>query len=463
MKTKETICAISTPAGVGGVALVRVSGENAFEICDKIFHFSKNKISEIQPNLATFGQIRDGKEILDEVLLTPFHAPNSFTGEDTVEISCHGSLFIQQEILRLLLQNGCRLAQPGEFTQRAFLNGKIDLSQAEAVADVISSKSQSAHRMAIQQMRGGFSAFLATLRAKLLDFTSLVELELDFSDHEDLEFADRSKLQTLVDEILQEIKKLKDSFRAGNALKNGIPVAIIGETNAGKSTLLNALVGEERAIVSDIDGTTRDVIEDTVSLHGILFRFIDTAGIRQTADTIESLGIERSYQTIEKADIVLWVINSLRYKTSMEWLSQNILPRVEGKKLMLVFNKIDRLEADERQALENAKFPFATEIAFISAKKQLELENLREKLHALAGLPEVANGDITVTNLRHYEALRLAHLALERVADGLQQGISGDLLTIDLRECLHHLGEITGEITTDEILGNIFGKFCIGK
>ena len=460
-----TICAISTAPGVGGIAVIRISGELAFTACDAIFKpFTAGvTVSAMAPNTIRFGQIVADNELVDEVLVSVFHAPHSFTGENVVEIACHGSQFIQQEILKLVLAQGCRLAQPGEFTQRAFLNGKMDLSQAEAVADVIASQSRAAHRLAMNQMRGGFSNELLILRDKLLTFTSLVELELDFSDHEDLEFADRSQLNTLADTIEQKIAKLVNSFSVGNAIKNGIPVAIVGETNAGKSTLLNVLLNEERAIVSDIHGTTRDVIEDTVNIKGVLFRFIDTAGLRETTDTIENLGIERTYQAIEKANIVLWIIDTSQINNQEKWLSEEIMKRVEHTPLILVFNKVDKLSEGERLALEQQFKDNRVPRIFISAKERLHTDDLQELLYNAAKLPELSDQDIMVTNMRHYEALKQAHTAIVRVQDGLNDRISGDFLSQDIRECLHYLGEITGQITTDEVLGNIFSKFCIGK
>ncbi len=460
-----TICAISTAPGVGGIAVIRISGEQAFTACDAIFKpFTAGvTVSAMAPNTIRFGQIVADNELVDEVLVSVFHAPHSFTGENVVEIACHGSQFIQQEILKLVLAQGCRLAQPGEFTQRAFLNGKMDLSQAEAVADVIASQSRAAHRLAMNQMRGGFSNELLILRDKLLTFTSLVELELDFSDHEDLEFADRSQLNTLADTIEQKIAKLVNSFSVGNAIKNGIPVAIVGETNAGKSTLLNVLLNEERAIVSDIHGTTRDVIEDTVNIKGVLFRFIDTAGLRETTDTIENLGIERTYQAIEKANIVLWIIDTSQINNQEKWLSEEIMKRVEHTPLILVFNKVDKLSEGERLALEQQFKDNRVPRIFISAKERLHTDELQELLYNAAKLPELSDQDIMVTNMRHYEALKQAHTAIVRVQDGLNDRISGDFLSQDIRECLHYLGEITGQITTDEVLGNIFLKFCIGK
>jgi len=371
-------------------------------------------------------------------------------------------VFVQQEILHLLLEQGCVLAQPGEFTQRAFLNGKMDLSQAEAVADLIASTSAASHRMALNQMRGGFSSELLKLRTQLLDFVSLVELELDFNE-EDVEFADRTKLKTLATEIEHLIAKLSDSFRVGNALKNGIPVALVGETNVGKSTLLNFLLNEDKAIVSDIHGTTRDSIEDSVNIKGITFRFIDTAGIRDTKDKIENMGIERTYKKIEQAAIILWILDCTQLSEHMEWLTNRIEKRAEGKKIILVFNKIDKIAEDEREVLNQLFEQFKGERIYISARERINTEDLKKALINAAQLPEINPGDVVVSNIRHYEALQKAHEAISRVINGIASGISGDFLSQDIRECMHFLGEITGQISNDEILGNIFGKFCIGK
>jgi tRNA modification GTPase len=451
----ETICAISTAAGVGGIAVIRVSGSRAIAISDKIFKPLKSgkSIAEMDGNTIQFGRIVNNKnEIIDEVLISLFRNPHSFTGEDVVEIGCHGSLFIQQEILKLLIENGCSMAKAGEFTQRAFLNGKMDLSQAEAVADLIASNSKAAHRIALNQMRGGFSEELTRLRMKLLDFTSLVELELDFADHEELEFADRSELQSLANEIEQKINQLTNSFSVGNAIKNGVPVAIVGETNAGKSTLLNQLIGEEKAIVSDIHGTTRDVIEDTISIDGILFRFIDTAGIRETTDTIENLGIKRTYQMIEKAQIILWIIDASTTKS----FDPTTLSIPKDKKLIIVFNKTDKTD------ISHLSTTFTH--CFISAKNNIGIDTLQRLLIEASNINEKALEDVTISNARHYESLLHALDAIRRVQDGLRVGLSGELMSMDLRECINHLGTITGgALSTDEVLGNIFSKFCIGK
>ncbi len=460
-----TIAAISTAPGSGGIAVIRVSGEDALTMCNDLFvPYKKNKpINEQAPQTVNFGNIVNEKnEIIDEVLVSVFHAPNSFTGENTVEISCHGSQYIQQQILHLLLDRGCELAKPGEFTQRAFLNGKMDLSQAEAVADLIASTSAASHRMAMSQMRGGFSSELQNLRTQLLNFVSLVELELDFTE-EDVEFANRSQLKELATNIQITISKLSETFRVGNALKKGIPVALVGETNVGKSTLLNVLLNEEKAIVSDIHGTTRDVIEDSIHINGIHFRFIDTAGIRDTKDKIENMGIERTYQKIEQASIVLWILDCTQLSEHMEWLTERISSKSAGKKIILVFNKIDKIGEDERVVLSQLFEYFKGERIYISAREKINTEKLQEALVKAAQLPEIHPGDVVVNNIRHFEALQRAHTSICRVLVGLDAEISGDFLSQDIRECMHYLGEITGQITNDEILGNIFGKFCIGK
>ncbi len=463
---KQTICAISTPPGTGGIAVIRISGPEAFSICDQIFQpVVKNKSVLTQKSYTlSFGKIYKNSEILDEVLLAVFRSPHSYTGEDSVEIMCHGSQYIQQEIIKLLLGKRCRLATPGEFTQRAFLNGKMDLSQAEAVADVIASSSSAAHRLAFNQMRGGFSKELQKLRGHLLDFVSLVELELDFSE-EDVEFADRSQLTDLVDSIQLVISRLVQSFDVGNAIKNGIPVAIVGETNAGKSTLLNLLLNEEKAIVSDIHGTTRDVIEDVVNIGGVIFRFIDTAGIRETRDEIETMGIERTFRKIEQASIVLWMIDATQFSEKIEDIADKIIPKIQNKQLIIVFNKIDKISPEEQNVLENEFLPqISSKRIYLSAKYKKNTDQLEKALLSAANIPEINDNDVIVTNLRHYEALTQALNAINRVKQGLENGISGDFLSQDIRECMHYLGEITGgEISTDEVLGNIFSKFCIGK
>ena len=473
--TDDTICAIATAQG-GAIGTIRVSGKEAITITDKIFTpASGPTLSGRKPYTLTFGHINgENGEIVDEVLVSLFRGPHSYTGEDSTEISCHGSSYILQQVMQLLIKNGCRAAGPGEFTQRAFLNGKMDLSQAEAVADLIASTSAASHRMAMNQMRGGFSRELSLLREKLLHLTSLMELELDFSDHEELEFADRSELSQIASQVEGVINGLVQSFSVGNAIKNGIPVAIIGETNAGKSTLLNALLNEERAIVSDIHGTTRDVIEDTMNIKGILFRFIDTAGIRETSDTIESIGIERSFQKLDQASIVLWVIDSTEAETQINALKDKVIPRCEGKKLILVMNKCDMVNNAEQSdclkepsgatILTSADSGMNYEMISIAAKQREGITELQKLLVKAAALPEVTQNDVVVSNVRHYEALSHALEAIHRVQEGMSIGLSGDLVSQDLRECLFHLAEIVGgEITNDEVLGNIFKNFCVGK
>ena len=452
---QDTICAIATAQG-GAIGSIRVSGADAIRITSHIFTPAKSgkALADCKPYTLTFGKIHDGEEIIDEVLVSLFRAPHSYTGEDSTEITCHGSSYILQQVLQLLIKHGCRLAGPGEYTQRAFLNGKMDLSQAEAVADLIASSSAATHRLAMSQMRGGFSKELTELRNQLLHFTSLIELELDFSDHEELEFADRTELYRLADHIEGVISRLVHSFSVGNAIKNGVPVAIIGETNAGKSTLLNVLLNEDKAIVSDIHGTTRDVIEDTTNIGGITFRFIDTAGIRETNDTIESLGIERTFQKLEQAEIVLWMIDATDATSQMNQLSGQILPRLERKHLILVFNKSD---------LSGTAHSDEAECIFISAKKRQNTDVLQKKLIAAANLPTITQNDVIVTNARHYEALTHALEAIRRVQQGLANNLSGDFVAQDIRECIFHLSDIAGEVTNDMVLQNIFQHFCIGK
>lgn len=467
MMNQDTICAIATAQG-GAIGSIRVSGPDAIDITSRIFTPTRNgKILEEQtPYTLTFGRIYDGEEIVDEVLVSLFRAPHSYTGENSTEIACHGSSYILQQVMQLLIRNGCRTAQPGEFTQRAFLNGKMDLSQAEAVADLIASTSAATHRLALSQMRGGFSKELAELRGQLLNFTSMIELELDFSE-EDVEFADRNELFQLANNIEAVISRLVNSFSVGNAIKNGVPVAIIGETNAGKSTLLNVLLNEEKAIVSDIHGTTRDVIEDTINLGGVTFRFIDTAGIRDTNDTIENLGIERTFQKIEQAEIILWVIDSRDAQKQMEQLSGRILPLIENKQLILVLNKTDLLSAEQESTLTTVLHGLTQKENIqhlaISAKQRTHTDQLQKVLVEAAHLPTVTQNDVIVTNVRHYEALTKALEAIHRVQQGLEVHISGDFLSQDIRECIFHLSDIVGEVTNDQVLGNIFENFCIGK
>lgn len=463
MQQSDIIVAVSTPAGVGGIAVIRLSGKGCIGLVDSVYRSpSRKKLIDQKANTIHFGSIIKDDTTLDEVLISVFHNPASFTGEDSVEISCHGSLYIQQGILQLLLEKGARLAAAGEFTQRAFLNGKMDLSQAESVADLIASTSAATHRLALNQMRGGFSNKLVELRTDLLNFASLIELELDFSE-EDVEFANRDNLKQLAHHIREVIEKLADSFSLGNVVKTGIPVAIIGETNAGKSTLLNLLLREEKAIVSDIHGTTRDVIEDTINIEGLLFRLIDTAGIRDTDDVVESLGIERTFKKLEQANIVLWVIDAETEDERTIALSKKILPLTEGKKLILVFNKVDIIPAVRKEHKEQLLKDLIPDRFFISAKYHQGTDNLQEILVEAANIPEFGEQDVVVTNMRHYEALKNALDAITRVSEGMESGLSSDFLAQDIRECMHYLGEITGQISTDEILGNIFSKFCIGK
>lgn len=455
---KEIICAVSTPPGCGGIAVIRLSGEDCINLAEKVFVApSGKKLSGFSSNTIHFGEIRSDNATIDEVLVSIFRSPHSYTGEDTVEITCHGSVYIQQQILQLLIEKGARTARAGEFTQRAFLNGKMDLSQAEAVADLIASASAGQHKLALNQMRGGFSAELAQLRMQLLDFTSLIELELDFSE-EDVEFADRVRLRELAGTIHRKITVLADSFNAGNAIKNGIPVAIIGKPNVGKSTLLNALLNEERAIVSDIPGTTRDTIEETINLNGQLFRFIDTAGLRQdTEDQIEAIGIRRSLEKAEKAAIVLYLFDLTNEDVADVTASGQWLHKLQ-KPVIIVGTKNDLAGKTPAHSSGN-RMPL-----YISCKEPADIERLKNEISSVINLQPVNHHDVIVTNARHYEALCHAQVSITRVIEGLANNISGDFLSQDIRECLYYLGEITGgEIATDEILGNIFSKFCIGK
>lgn len=470
MNLKNTICAIATAPG-GAIGIIRVSGNDSIRIADRIFQpkgKDQSPLTERKAYTLTFGNIIDaenGNDIVDEVLVSIFRAPHSYTGEDSVEISCHGSRYIMQRIMQLLISAGCRAAGPGEYTQRAFLNGKMDLSQAEAVADLIAADSTAAHRIAMNQMRGGFSTELARLRSELLHLTSLMELELDFSDHEELEFADRGELSAVAAKISDTIMQLSDSFRVGNAIKNGVPVAIVGETNAGKSTLLNLLLGEERAIVSDIHGTTRDTIEDTTEIGGISFRFIDTAGIRDTHDRIESIGIERTMKKISQADIILMVIDPTAPTDQYTDLAPKILPLCEGKTVIVVVNKSDITAAASSSTIDSSSTYNHINIKqiHISAKTGDGTDKLRSLLCSCSGVDTATDG-VIISNLRHLSALQSALADIHRVISGLASGLPSDLISQDLRSCLYHLGEITGgEIQTDEVLGNIFKHFCVGK
>ena len=474
----STICAVSTASG-GAIGVVRVSGSQAISITEHIFRAVNGKpLSERKASSLTFGHIVDeNNNIVDEVLVSLFRAPHSYTGEDATEISCHGSSYILQRVVQLLLAAGCEAAAPGEFTQRAFLNGKMDLSQAEAVADVIASTTAASHQVAMSQMRGDFSKQLGALREQLVHLTSLLELELDFSDHEDLEFADRSALDAIAAQIESVTQRLADSFATGNVLKNGLPVAIVGSTNSGKSTLLNALLHDDRAIVSDVHGTTRDVIEDTFTLGGTLFRFIDTAGLRSTEDVVEQMGIARSRQKLEEAKIVLFVVDATQVASQMEALGTEILEAMNGRPLVVLFNKADLLEEKAMNdlltqplahwisgvSLSSQQEPPIVKLS-ISAKEGLGLDTLTDTLVGLAQENTTSAGDIIVTNARHYAALTAALADIRRVRQGLSTHLSGDFVAQDLRECLFHLAEITGgAVTTDEVLGTIFKNFCVGK
>ena len=468
--SEECICALATPAG-GAIGIIRLSGSEAIRLTDKVFvSVSGKQLSAAKPNTLHYGEIKDKDgHTIDDVLVSVFRAPHSYTGEDSTEISCHGSRYILQQVLQRLIEVGCRQAEPGEYTRRAYMNGKMDLSQAEAVADLIASTNKATHQMALSQLKGHFSSELTVLREKLLKMTSLLELELDFSDHEELEFADRSELRALAAEIEKKITTLAHSFETGNALKQGVPVAIVGKTNVGKSTLLNRLLHEEKAIVSNIHGTTRDVIEDTTLIDGITFRFIDTAGIRKTDDVVENIGIERTYQKMEEARIVIWLLDALPTEAEIEDMKEKNL----GKKLLMVFNKIDEISFDKALLSSDENSQTSTSISLsdenvsilnISARTGENVSDLEQALVKAADIPEITENDVIVTSARHYEALLRADESLSRVLESMDMGMSGDIIAEDLKMVLEELGEITGgQISSQETLNNIFKHFCIGK
>ena len=468
--SEECICALATPAG-GAIGIIRLSGSEAIRLTDKVFvSVSGKQLSAAKPNTLHYGDIKDKDgHTIDDVLVSVFRAPHSYTGEDSTEISCHGSRYILQQVLQRLIEVGCRQAEPGEYTRRAYMNGKMDLSQAEAVADLIASTNKATHQMALSQLKGHFSSELTLLREKLLKMTSLLELELDFSDHEELEFADRSELRALAAEIEKKITTLAHSFETGNALKQGVPVAIVGKTNVGKSTLLNRLLHEEKAIVSNIHGTTRDVIEDTTLIDGITFRFIDTAGIRKTDDVVENIGIERTYQKMEEAKIVIWLLDAQPTEAEIEDMKE----KNQGKKLLMVFNKIDEISFDKALLPSDENSQTSSSISLsdenvsilnISARTGENVSDLEQALVRAADIPEITENDVIVTSARHYEALLRADESLSRVLESMDMGMSGDIIAEDLKMVLEELGEITGgQISSQETLNNIFKHFCIGK
>jgi len=467
MTQNDTIIALATASGAGAIAIIRLSGKDAISLCESQFKSVSGKIlNEEDTHSIHLGHIVEGERIIDEVLVSVFKNPQSYTGEDVIEISCHGSPYIQQEIIQLFLRKGCRIANPGEFTLRAFLNGKLDLSQAEAVADLIASDSEASHQIAMQQMRGGFSNEIKMLREELMSFASLIELELDFAE-EDVEFANRNQFQDLISRITNVLKRLIDSFAVGNVIKNGIPIAIVGEPNVGKSTLLNALLNEEKAIVSDIAGTTRDAIEDEISIGGINFRFIDTAGIRETEDVVENIGIKKTFEKIEQAQVVIMLVDAKELLHEDEKLKieiaqiQNKHPQ---KPLIVIANKIDELDKESKSKIDATLSAVErSQIILISAKTGEGVETLKSKLLEFVNTGALRNNDTIVTNSRHYDALLKALEEIVKVQEGIDANLSGDLLAIDIRQALYHFGEITGEITSDDLLGNIFANFCIGK
>ena len=464
MISQETIVALASPSGAGAIAIIRLSGTEAVPIAEQVFHSVSGKsLSKQKTHTIHLGHIVDDGKVFDQVLLSIFKNPHSYTGEDVVEISCHGSTYIQQQIIQLLLRKGCRMAQAGEFTLRAFLNGKLDLSQAEAVADLISSDNAASHQIAMQQMRGGFSNEIAKLREELLNFASLIELELDFAE-EDVEFADRTQFNDLLNRIEFVLKRLIDSFAVGNVIKNGIPVAIVGEPNVGKSTLLNALLNEERAIVSEIAGTTRDTIEDELVIGGIGFRFIDTAGIRETKDVVESIGIKKTFEKIEQAQVVIYIVDSSQLSVlSLNTELEKIKNKFPLKPLIVVLNKVDKLSEEKLKTIVNQLKTDNRQLITISAKNNIGIEDLKNQLLSFVNTGALRNNETIVTNTRHYDSLLKALEEIQKVKFGLQSNLSSDLMAIDIKQALYYFGEITGEVTNDELLGNIFANFCIGK
>jgi tRNA modification GTPase len=466
MMYNDSIVALATPSGAGAISIIRVSGPDAIEIGANVFKSIKNKdLKQQKTHTLHLGHIIDEGKTLDEVLISIFKGPNSYTGENTIEISCHGSTYIQQQIIQLLLRKGCRMADAGEFTLRAFLNGKLDLSQAEAVADLISSDNEASHQIAMQQMRGGFSNEIAKLREELLNFASLIELELDFAE-EDVEFADRTQFHELLNRIEFVLKRLIDSFAVGNVIKNGIPVAIVGEPNVGKSTLLNALLNEERAIVSDIAGTTRDTIEDELVIGGIGFRFIDTAGIRETKDVVESIGIQKTFEKIEQAQVVLYLFESLKFKVSgSEYVTEieKVKNKYPLKPVVIVINKSDLISSEETESLLVQLETLNLKQILISAKQKTGIDELKNTLLSFVNTGALQNNETIVTNTRHYDSLLKALDEIQKVKFGLESNLSSDLMALDIKEALYHFGLITGQVTNDELLGNIFANFCIGK
>ncbi len=466
----DTIIALATPSGAGAIAVIRLSGDKAIELTSSVFNSVSGKdLRKQKSHTVHLGNIVDGEKVIDQVLVTIFKNPNSYTGEDVAEISCHGSMFIQQQIIQLFIRKGCRMAEAGEFTLRSFLNAKMDLSQAEAVADLISSENEAAHQLAMSQMRCGFSNELAKLREELLNFASLIELELDFSE-EDVEFADRTQFRELLSRIENVLKRLIDSFATGNVIKNGIPIAIVGEPNVGKSTLLNALLNEERAIVSDVAGTTRDTVEDEISIEGIGFRFIDTAGIRHTEDVVEKIGIGRTFEKMDQAQVIVYLVDSLQLTVENELQKVRLeigalIEKYSGKSIIVVLNKIDKLTSDEIISIEKELSTVNPQLLTlpISAKNNMGIEVLKNQLLSFINTGALRNNETIITNSRHYDALVKALEEITKVRHGLESNLPSDLMAIDIRQALYHFGEITGQVTNDELLGNIFGKFCIGK